>query len=406
LLLVLAFLGLAIAGFRFLMAGAPRQMFLARGFQDSLFGHFRAVTQGTKELKLHRNRRSRFLSNMLELTASSQRRHMMNAAKYYATASGWGNFMFFCVIGFMLLVLPHVATLNAAALTGAVLIILYIVAPLDVLSSLLPALGSADAALKKVESLGLSLQASASEKEAPVGFLPGAKWTSIELEGVTHSYRCDNSLSDFTLGPIDLRIKPGELVFVTGGNGSGKTTLAKLIAGLYVPESGCICLNGEPVTDASRDEYRQYFSMVFTDFFLFDTLLGLEAPAIDHKAQEYLAKLELDHKVTIQEGTLSSTDLSQGQRKRLALLTAYLEDRPIYIFDEWAADQDPQFKKIFYQHLLPELKARGKTVLAITHDDHFYSLADRIIKLDYGKLDVEGSAPQSLGDASYMMPAI
>jgi putative ATP-binding cassette transporter len=250
-------------------------------------------------------------------------------------------------------------------------------------------LGNAEVALKKVESLGLSLEASAVEKEALLGQKASPEWRSIELAGVAHSYRRENTQGDFTLGPIDLNIKPGELVFLTGGNGSGKTTLAKLITGLYAPESGTIYLDGKAVTDESRDEYRQYFSMVFTDFFLFDTLLGLESPTIDEKAQGYLEKLELDHKITVRDGVLSSTDLSQGQRKRLALLTAYLEDRPIYVFDEWAADQDPVFKEVFYRHLLPELKAKGKTVLAITHDDRYYSLADRVVKLYYGKLEYD-----------------
>lgn len=404
LLLLLAFLGTAIGGFRLLVSRGRRQTFLARGFQDALFGHFRAITEGTKELKLHRNRRARFFSHMLELTASSQRSHMLNATKFYATAAGWGNFMFLCATGSMLLLLPHIVSISGPALTGAVLIILYIIAPLDVLSSLLPALGTAEVALKKVESLGLSLEASTIEKEAPVGVAPSPTWRSIELAGVTHIYHRENSHGEFAVGPIDLTIEPGELVFITGGNGSGKTTLAKLITGLYAPEVGCIYLNGEAVTDASRDEYRQHFSMVFTDFFLFDTLLGLETSTLDDKAQEYLAKLELDHKITIQDGKLSSTNLSQGQRKRLALLTAYLEDRPIYVFDEWAADQDPLFKEVFYRQLLPELKAKGKTVLAITHDDRFYSVADRVIKLDYGKLasDVQADCKMS---AAWSQPA-
>ncbi|HEX3153669.1 MAG TPA: cyclic peptide export ABC transporter [Candidatus Angelobacter sp.] len=389
LIVLLVSLTLAIGGFKFLIKRARRQTSFARGFQDSLFGHFRAVTEGTKELKLHRNRRARFLSHMLELTASSQRRHIMKATKYYATASGWGNFMFLCTVGTMIFILPRIIPMSNMALTGAVLIILFLVAPLDVLSSLLPALGNAEVALKKVESLGLSLEASAIEKESSLGQKTSPKWQSIELAGVTHSYRRENSHGDFTIGPVDLKLTPGELVFVTGGNGSGKTTLAKLITGLYAPESGIIYLDGKAVTDGSRDEYRQHFSMVFTDFFLFDTLLGLESPAIDEKAQGYLEKLELDHKITVRDGVLSSTDLSQGQRKRLALLTAYLEDRPIYVFDEWAADQDPVFKEVFYRQLLPELKAKGKTVLAITHDDRYYSVADRVIKLYYGKLEYD-----------------
>jgi putative ATP-binding cassette transporter len=191
------------------------------------------------------------------------------------------------------------------------------------------------------------------------------------------------------LGPINLSFQPGELVFLIGGNGSGKTTLVKLVMGLYEPESGEIHLDGKPVTNENRDDYRQRFSVVFYDFYLFERLFGLEAKDLDAESQKYLDLLQLSHKLEIRNGRLSTVDLSQGQRKRLALLTAYLENRPIYIFDEWAADQDPQFKEIFYYQLLPELKDQGKTIIVISHDDRYYGLADRLIKLESGKLEYD-----------------
>ena len=153
-----------------------------------------------------------------------------------------------------------------------------------------------------------------------------------------------------------------------------------------MPEAGEIRLDGEPVTNQNRDAYRQLFSAVFADFFIFDNLLGLEGADLDSRARGYLEQLHLKHTVRVTNGTLSTTAVSQGQRKRLALLTAYLEDRPFYLFDEWASDQDPHFKNLFYTKLLPDLKARGKTVLVITHDDQYFDQADRVIKLDYGKL--------------------
>ncbi|HEY9804955.1 MAG TPA: ATP-binding cassette domain-containing protein, partial [Candidatus Obscuribacterales bacterium] len=207
---------------------------------------------------------------------------------------------------------------------------------------------------------------------------------------VTHAYRGDREEDGFTLGPLTLSFQPGEVVFLIGGNGSGKSTLAKLITGLYSPEAGELTLDGQLITEANREWYRQHFSVVFADFYLFDRLLGLgDRVELDPQAKDYLIQLHLDHKVRVEGGTLSTTTLSQGQRKRLALLTAYLEDRPIYLFDEWASDQDPIFKEIFYTQLLPELKQRGKAVLVISHDDHYFHLADRIVKLDYGKLEYD-----------------
>ena len=188
-----------------------------------------------------------------------------------------------------------------------------------------------------------------------------------------------------------MRFRTGELVFLVGGNGSGKSTLAKIISGLYVPEAGEIRLDGQVITDKNRDDYRQLFSAVFSDFYLFENLLGLYTKDLDAQAGMYLEQLHLSHKIKVMDGALSTTAVSQGQRKRLALLTAYLENRPFYLFDEWASDQDPHFKDVFYTKLLPDLKARGKTALVITHDDRYFHLADRIIKLDYGQIDPESA---------------
>jgi putative ATP-binding cassette transporter len=221
----------------------------------------------------------------------------------------------------------------------------------------------------------------------PVERAAGLSWERLDMSGVTHTYYQEREDRNFTLGPIDLTFHPGELVFLVGSNGSGKTTLAKLLTGLYRPESGEIRMNGERITDLNLEDYRQHFSMVFSDPYLFEQLLGLDTPNLDGKAREYITRLQLDHKVTVKDGALSTVELSAGQRKRLALLTAYMEERPIYIFDEWAADQDPVFKDFFYHHLLPELRLKGKTILVISHDDRYYSAASRLIKLDNGRVE-------------------
>jgi len=152
--------------------------------------------------------------------------------------------------------------------------------------------------------------------------------------------------------------------------------------------------------------YRQHFSVVFSDFFLFENLLGLNSNKLEADANKYLSQLQLSHKVQVKDGALSTIDLSQGQRKRLALLTAFLEDRPFYVFDEWAADQDPLFRDVFYLQILPELKARGKTVLVISHDDRYYYLGDRLIKLDYGQIERDADLPAHTSTPNPMLPAI
>ena len=372
---------------------AVRYLRLAREEEDNLFGHFRALVEGVKELQLHRRRREAFLTDVLESTATSFRKQNVTGMATYAIASSWGQLLVFVVIGLLLFVLPDWANINNMALTGYALTILYMMTPLQVIMNTMPALGRANVALNKIEQLGLSLAASSEEGErgGAGAALPtlGPVVERLEMVGVTHTYYREGEENNFTLGPIDLSFNPGEVVFLVGGNGSGKTTLAKILLGLYSPEGGEIRLNGRPVTGGARESYRQLFSAVFSDFFLFESLLGLDHPELEAKAHEYLTRLRLDHKVQVKGNNLSTTKLSQGQRKRLALLSAYLEDRPVYLFDEWAADQDPVFKEIFYLELLPELKARGKTVFVISHDDRYYHVGDRIIKLEYGQVEYD-----------------
>src|SRR5262249_26165087 len=149
----------------------------------------------------------------------------------------------------------------------------------------------------------------------------------------------------FNLGPIDLDFHPGEIVFIAGGNGSGKSTLAKILTGLYPPMAGSVRVDGCLVDDSNLAWYREHFSAVFVDGFLFEDLTGPTSPDRDAAARAYLEGFELNTKVKIEGGRFSTTALSEGQRKRLALVSAYMEDRPIYVFDEWAATQEPRFKR-------------------------------------------------------------
>ncbi len=386
-LMVFALLLVAIGSCRGLLKRGEKFLALAREDQDLLFKDFRTITEGVKELKLHYHRRQVFLSKKLQSTAIAYRQHNTQGLTLFAATSSWGKLIFFFAIGFVLFALPHLVTISAQTISGYILTFTYLMLPMDDLVNNLPLIGKAGVALRKIESLGLSLASRAEVSTEPAACK--SDWHSLELKGVTHTYYRDREDSSFAFGPINLTISPQELVFVVGGNGSGKSTLAKLITGLYIPEAGEIRLDGESITEENREWYRQHFSVVLSDFYLFDELLGLENPQLDKQAEKFLQQLQLDHKVKIKDGKLSTTSLSQGQRKRLALLTAYLEDRPIYLFDEWAADQDPVFKDIFYTQFLPQLKQQGKTLIVISHDDRYFHLADRIVKLDYGQLEYD-----------------
>jgi putative ATP-binding cassette transporter len=391
LLFLVIFIVVAILTYIIPQRYAWRHMYLAREEYTTLVNHFRTLISGAKELKLHRPRRAAFLLDVLETSVIALRRYSFVSESVYVLLSSWRQVLFFVFTGLIMFGLPgQPRAINLHVLTGYVLTVLYIWGPLQALVGTIPAFSQASISLQQLEKLGLSLSASdIIETASP--HAPPPPWQQLELAGVTHTYYKEVEAGTFMLGPINLVMHSGELIFITGSNGSGKTTFAKLLCGLYAPESGEIRLDGRRIDPAYIDDYRQLFSVVFAEFHLFDEMLGLKSSDLDSQARNYLTKLQLEHKVKVEDGKLSTTELSHGQRKRLALLTAYLEDRPICIFDEWAADQDPAFREIFYRSMLPELKAKGKTVIVISHDDRYYDVADRILKLEFGKLEYDKS---------------
>jgi putative pyoverdin transport system ATP-binding/permease protein len=393
LVVVLGFMLLGSLSFQVQERKAMRAFKQARETDDTLFQNFRSILNGIKELKLHRQRRQEFLTTALQQTVSAYQRDFVKGMTAYSIASSVGIFLFYAVIGVALFLLPDWQNLSVQAVAGVTLVLLYMMGPFSQIVEMFPSVARADVALQKIETLGLSLTPAVpaiSDETAHVSVdrAPAFDaWKRLDLVNVTHRYYREHEERSFCLGPVDLTVMPGEIVFLIGGNGSGKTTLAMLLLGLYVPESGEIRLDGVSIDETNRDQYRQLFSAVFSDFHLFETMLGISCNRLDARAGEYLAKLQLTSKVHIERGVLSTLALSQGQRKRLALLTAYLEDRPIYVFDEWAADQDPVFRKVFYTEILPDLRARGKAVLVITHDDRYFSMADRCVRMELGQIE-------------------
>ena len=351
----------------------------SRQREDSLIQQCKKLFDGGREYRLNAVRRRQFVSGELADNIEAVRQQRTRGYVLYGLATSWGSILFFAFIGLVLFGLRGSLTLAPAALTGYVMIFLYMIVPVEGVLSSLPTIASARVALQRVQQLRDELP-----PEQPQRPLAAEPLRSLTLKEVRYQYQGEDG-ERFTLGPLNLQFAPGELVFIVGGNGSGKTTLANLLVGLYPPDSGSILLNGHEVAADQQEGYRQLFSAVFSDFFLFDdvALVHERTPA---QVEHLLQLLKLNHKVHFQDHRFSTTALSQGQRKRLALLQAWLEQRPLYLFDEWAADQDPEFKAVFYLELLPMLKAEGKTIIAITHDDRYFHLADRIIKLESGQI--------------------
>ncbi|MDQ2694805.1 MAG: cyclic peptide export ABC transporter [Pseudomonadota bacterium] len=375
------FLFIGLLGFRRAEGRALAQLEQVREQKDVLYRHFRGLVEGARELQLNAGRRRHFLHRVLAPGVLRYRQCFVRGMTTYTVVANLGMVQFYLAVGLLLFLLPRWLPQEAAVLTGFTVTLLFLVQPIVDMMIALPTLREAGIALTRIQQLEGALSPPQAPPAGGNSFAQGP--LHLELRGLRHGYAGDGD-RQFTLGPLDLSLRQGELVFIVGGNGSGKTTLALLLLGLYEPQGGGIWLNRQPVTAANREAYRQHFAAVLSDFYLFEHLPDAPGPA--RRARHYLEALGLGHKVEVIDGRFSTLALSSGQRKRLALISACLEDRPVYLFDEWAADQDPAYKRLFYTELLPELKARNKLVIAITHDDAYFHCADRLIRLEDGQL--------------------
>ncbi|WP_347556851.1 cyclic peptide export ABC transporter [Robbsia sp. KACC 23696] len=355
-----------------------------RGAQDELQKQYRAITQGAKELRINRERRVRVFDVQLSAAADQIATLKTRAMRLFYTTNAAGSTLFFLIIGLIIL-LQHRLGLDARVVSGFVIVLLYVRGPVEQIAGALPGLVQARVSFQRIAEL--SAEFANVERDLLVQPAPGPAMApgTLALRGATYRFPQTSDVTPFSLGPIDLTVEQGETVFIIGENGCGKTTLIKLLLGLYSPAEGTLCLGGHPVSPSDLDAYRQLFSAVFADYHLFDDLIAPD-PALLASANDYLKQLEIAHKVDITDGAFSTTDLSTGQRKRLALVHAMLEQRPIMMFDEWAADQDPTFRRFFYRAFLPELKRQGKTLIVVSHDDRYFDVADKVVRLENGKI--------------------
>jgi putative ATP-binding cassette transporter len=250
----------------------------------------------------------------------------------------------------------------------------------------IPILQAANIAADNIERLELRLRAIATAPHT-AAIVPRQRFEKIEMRNVVFSYVDTRSEAVFRVGPIDFTLRSGDLVFITGGNGSGKSTFLKLLAGLYEPDSGEITLDGARIDGSNRDLYRSLIAAIFVDYHLFQRLYGIVGPD-PAEVDRLLTQFRLRDKTHLVDSAFSTLDLSGGQRKRLALIVSLLEKRPLLLLDEWTADQDPDFRRKFYDELLPELQQAGATVVVITHDERYLDeleLPARRLRMDEGR---------------------
>ncbi|MFF9773606.1 cyclic peptide export ABC transporter [Streptomyces sp. NPDC013978] len=373
-------LALGLVLYQLPMRRAAVHLRRAREHQDAMHAHLESVTHGAKELKLDRERRAAVIDDGVGSTGRLLVRDTTRGVALYTVAGSWGQLLFLASIGVMLFAGPRFG-ISGDDLTGFTLAVLYINTPLVTVLNLIPTLGRAATALQSLDSLDLGDESELRVLSPPRIEEPAR--ASLRLRAAAFRYGSAAEGMDFAVGPIDADFEPGTITFLVGGNGSGKTTLAKMVCGLYPPSGGEISLNGVPVTGTEVEALRQSVAGVFSDVHLFRTLPT--RPDVDQEANRLLAHLGMDRKVTVRDGEFSTIALSTGQRKRLALVCALLSGRPVLLFDEWAADQDPEFRDFFYTEVLPDLRKQGKTVVAVTHDDRYFGVADQILKLERGK---------------------
>lgn len=348
--------------------------------EDKMHQDYQSMISGKRELTLNRSRAKAFFDDDLTHHAQSYKDNITKADSLVDVSNGLSNGLVLSLIGFSMYMslgwnwaTPDVAAIYALA-------ILFLRTPLMAAVAALPVLLTASVSYRKIQNLNLPEIASADLNAEPSVF---ADFSLLEFKNVEFRYD-ENS---FGIGPIDLSIKRGELIYVIGGNGSGKSTFANLLTGLYQAQKGHLCVDGKPITQEQILDYRKLFSAVFSDFHVFRQLLNKQGDiACEKDIDKWLERFQMQHKVSANDGVLSAVDFSQGQKKRLALILAALEDRECLLLDEWAADQDPQFRHLFYTEILPYFNQQGKTIIAITHDDHYFDSADRILKMDEGKL--------------------
>jgi putative ATP-binding cassette transporter len=387
--LVLLIISIGLLVHRGLHRKALQHLRVWRRTWDDLVHTFRTLIDGGKELRLNTVRQSQELEIFTERAVELQRSAEIHSA-YFDRAEAATDILFFLALGLATFDFHGDAT-HRHILVAYSMAIIYLMGPLRGIVALVRNLREAEVALERVQDLGLQLERGDRlpfvGTDAEYHSLPkGCCWNEIQLEGVVHEYQVtERGQRAFKVGPVNLRLYPGQIVFIVGGNGSGKTTLAKLITGLYAPAAGQVRLDGQVITEDNKTRYRQHFSAVFNDSFVFDRIIGPVDESSTAMAARLISRLGLEQKLGVTKNILSTTtSLSLGERKRVALLHAYLEDRPIYLFDEWAAEQEETFREIFYKDILRELRDDAKLVIVVSHDPKYFYIADFIISLNCG----------------------
>lgn len=356
---------------------------IARVEREKYANLITGLINGFKELVLHKVKREKFQDDLEESSLGSYKASQENI-NVGIDASLFSELSFTIAIGVSCLFFPLIFDLNKEVITAYVLAVLYLWGPVGALINGVPQIVDAKVSWKRIKNFLGNAENESIEEEVS----NGVSITSVQkvtVKDVCFNYESEEENIAYGIGPINFEVNEGELVFIIGGNGSGKTTFLKLLVGLYKPDSGAILINDKNISNKALSEC---FSVIYSDFYLFKKLYDVKEERLN-QVYDWLKVLQLSEKVTIENGVFSTIELSKGQRKRLAILKSYLEDRPIYFFDEVAADLDPAFRDFFYNELLVKMREEGKILIIISHDDKYFGLADNIYKMEMGQISCQ-----------------
>lgn len=362
-----------------------------------LFTTLSHVLDGFKEIKLSYKRGEDIRADINAISIEARDNSIMTKVMY-SNAYIFAQTFFYVLVGIMVFLLPRFFEIYSDSVIQIAAVILFIIGPLSSVVAGIPAYTRSDIAIRNI--LKLESELDNLKSEPPLFnsnlFRDFSAFKTLEFKDIEFYYYDRNKEKSFSVGPINFKVNRGETVFMIGGNGSGKSTLLKLMTGLYRPAKGEILVDGKQVRGVTIQEYRELYSAIFADFHLFEKLYGIRNWQHDVVA-DLIKEMQLSDKTAFEHGKFTNINLSTGQRKRIAMIVSKLEDRDIYIFDEWAADQDPTFREFYYYELLPELKKAGKTIIVVSHDDSkYFATADRVLKMDLGKMyDITDSTNQN-----------
>jgi cyclic peptide transporter len=372
-------------------ADIEKDLNINRDLQDDYFRYLNDLLLGFKELKMSLGRNRAIHEDHLAKNREVSRKIRRETGVKYMNNELTGNYSWYVVIGMIIFVLPRLLHLSLPNVSAFLVTVLYLIGPVSVMITLMPFYTNVKIALERLTLFNDKINTGLPDNPRPPedGWQqPDGSLFPLTFTGVCFDYFDESKQRQFSLGPVDLTINKGELIFITGGNGSGKSTFANLLAGLYRPVCGTVAINDVVLSKDSYPGYRDRISAIFTNNYLFsENYSGKDLSEKNQLLMEYVRTMRLETIIKmIPEKNTISQKLSKGQQKRLAMIYALLDEKELLILDEWAAEQDPGFRGFFYKQFLPSLQAMGKTIVVITHDDEYYPFADRVIKFDYGRI--------------------